>query len=202
MNNNIIYDFETLSQDRYRGVVVSLAVLTFDPYRFTSIHEKYTFEELVNETKFVKFDVEQQTKHYGRKIQKSTLEWWKEQGEDAIAKIKPSPDDVSISTLPNWWKENTPDYIEKAWTRNNTFDPVILDFIYEQFADQNDKPHNWWSIRDTRSYIEGLSFGSNLKNNFIPEGIENKITKHDPTHDVALDVMRIQTLAEALYIPF
>lgn len=60
----------------------------------------------------------------------------------------------------------------------------------------NNALYHFWEIRDSISTIDGLSWGTKLRNNFIPEGCEG-YKKHDPRHDVALDVMRIQSLVQA-----
>jgi hypothetical protein len=61
------------------------------------------------------------------------------------------------------------------------------------------EPYPWWNVRDTRSFIEGLSFGSDLKNNFMPPELEGrKLDIHDPRVDIAIDVLRIQTLVRAI----
>ena len=46
--------------------------------------------------------------------------------------------------------------------------------------------------------IEGMSFGMKLDNGFTPSGLENQFIKHDPRHDIAMDVMRMQLLAQAI----
>jgi hypothetical protein len=59
-------------------------------------------------------------------------------------------------------------------------------------------PMHWGSIRDTRSFIDGLAYGSKLNNKFIPEGLQSKFVEHDPCHDIVMDVMRMQTLIQAV----
>ena len=56
MSNSIIFDFETLSTNRYNCVVVSLAALKFSEDNFTS-GNGYSFNELVESAKLIKFDV-------------------------------------------------------------------------------------------------------------------------------------------------
>jgi hypothetical protein len=187
----LIYDFETLSQNAIDGVVVNIAALQFDPNRFLS--NPYTYEELVDSAKHVKFDIEDQVKNYGRKIQKSTLEWWKSQGKAAQAQLKPSELDLSIETLYNFLVDDM--QIQKAsavWTRGNSFDPVFVDSIFIATG----KPFltNWWAIRDTRSFLDGLLYGSDIKNSFVPEDVKDKFVAHDSRHDVAMDVYRMQTV--------
>ena len=65
-------------------------------------------------------------------------------------------------------------------------------------------PHPWWVTRDTRSTIDGMAWGEDINNKFIPEGLEEKFIAHDPAHDIVMDVMRIQYLSRILVdeIPF
>lgn len=189
-----IYDFETMSQDPVDGVVVSFAMLNYDPHRFAK--DPYTYEELLSKCKFMKFDVADQIKSYNRKIQKSTVEWWSQQSKEAQAKIAPKPDDKSISELHHFFVVNRATNLEKIYTRRNTFDPIFMSSIMK--ATGNPDPYDWWLVRDTISYIEGLSYGITLDTGFIPEGLEDKFVKHDPCHDIAMDVMRMQALIQAV----
>lgn len=193
-NGSFIYDFETLSQDPFNGVVVSLAVLNFDERRFAE--DPYGYDELIGSADFIKFNVEEQVRKYGRKIQQSTLDWWKEQGDEAKNKLKPSPNDVSISELYDYFHDDI--MIQNCWmvyTRNNTFDPIFLQSIFYTFGKKDPTP--WWNIRDIKSLIQGFTYGHTIKDSFIPDvpaGLEKKFVKHDPVHDVAMDVMRFQYL--------
>lgn len=189
-----IYDFETLSQNPVDGVVVSFAMMNFDPNRFAD--NPYTYQELLDKTHYLKFDVEDQVKNYNRKIEKSTLEWWSRQNKEAQAKLAPSSNDKSIAELHGFFVVNRATNLNKVYTRRNTFDPIFMTSLMK--ATGNPEPYNWWDVRDTISYIEGLSYGVELDTGFIPEGLEDKFVKHDPTHDIAMDVMRLQTLVQAV----
>jgi hypothetical protein len=191
LDNACIYDFETLSQDQVNGVVLSMAMLNFSEMRFNG-DNPHTYEELLEKTHIIKFDVEEQVKKYGRKINKETLKWWGEQSGEAQKSLKPSAKDKSISELYQFFVVNKCTNLNKVYTRGNTFDPIFLEHIMKQCGDP--MPYNWWEIRDTRSLIEGLTWGSDLKNSFIPEGLEEKFIAHDPRHDIVMDVMRIQTV--------
>lgn len=194
LNNACIFDFETLSQEQTNGVVLSMAMLNFAESRFVS-DIAYTFDELVENTHTIKFDVEEQVKKYKRQINKDTLDWWSQQGDLAKKQLKPSKDDVSIDQLYNFFIVNKSANVKKVYTRGNTFDPIFLEYIMRQI--HKPMPYDWWEVRDTRSLIEGLSWGTDLKNSFIPEGCENFIA-HDPKHDIAMDVMRLQALVQAI----
>ena len=195
MNECVIYDFETLSQDQNKGVVLSLALLSYSETRFAS--NPYTYEELLSNCKTIKFDVAEQVNTYNRTISKETLGWWKEQNKEAQKQLAPSSEDISIRYLHQFLIDNIDlKNHKKAFTRGNTFDPIFMDSLLKESGQVN--PMHWGSIRDTRSYIEGMSFGSKLNNNYMPEGLKEKFIAHDPCHDIALDVMRMQTLAQMI----
>ena len=191
----VIYDFETMSQNPVDGVVVSFAMASYDPQRFAN-DNPYTYQEILDKTHYMKFDVEDQVKNYNRKIEKATLEWWSQQNKEAQKKLAPSPDDKSIADLYGFFIVNKPVNLNKVYTRLNTFDPIFMTSLMK--ATGNPEPYDWWSVRDTISYIEGLSYGVDLNPGFIPEGLEDKFVKHDPTHDIAMDVMRMQAIVQAV----
>lgn len=195
MNECVIYDFETLSQDQQKGVVVSFALLSFSENRY--IDNPYTYEELLDNCKYIKFDIAEQVETFGRTISKSTLQWWNEQGAEAKKELKPSEEDKSITKLYHFLTNNVDlKNHKKSFTRGNTFDPIFLDSILKESGNVN--PMHWGSIRDTRSMIEGMSFGMTLDNGFMPGDLKDKFIKHNPRHDIAMDVMRMQLLAQAI----
>ena len=61
-------------------------------------------------------------------------------------------------------------------------------------ADEMDKRLKFWKVRDTRSYIEG-AFGFDFDNKFLPDkDCEEKFVAHDSRHDIAVDLLRLQTI--------
>lgn len=199
----IIYDIETLSQDQHRGVIVSIALLNFDLKRVQYGYGRdYTWDELLGNVQFAKFDVESQVKKHGRTICNDTLKWWKDQGTEAQKQLVPTPNDMDISELYDWMVEGIDHDVDVAYSRNNTFDPVFVQFLCQQFG--RSLPHAWWLTRDTKSTIDGMTWGQNIKDSFVPEGLEEKFVAHDPRHDIVMDVMRLQYLSRILIdeIPF
>jgi hypothetical protein len=196
LNNCLIFDFETLSQKPANGVVVSFAMINYSDQRFISM--PYEYDELVEKAQFIKFNVADQVKSYNRKIEKSTLEWWDQQNEEAKKQLKPSGTDRSIADLYNFVVQNTHIHnLKRVYTRRNTFDPIFMSSIME--ATGNPEPYDWWLVRDTISFIDGLTIGSDdIRNNFIPDGLKDKFVAHDPRHDIAMDIMRMQTLIQAV----
>ena len=199
MSECVIYDFETLSQDTRNGVVLSFAITQYTEKRFFEV--PYTFEELVATSHFIKFDVSEQVKKYGRKIDKSTVDWWAQQGDEAKKQLAPSPEDRSISELFDFIDERITNRknIRKAFTRGNTFDAIFLECLMKDIGKPD--PFHWSTIRDTRSMIEGMTFGLDISNSFVPTELQKNFIKHDPRADVAMDIMRMQTLAQAFFAP-
>jgi hypothetical protein len=198
-NDCVIYDFETLGQDQKKSVVLSMAALAFTESRFLS-DNPYTYEELLYSSKYIKFNAQDQVYNYKRTIDNSTLEWWTKQPAEARKALKPSSEDVLIVELYPFVMDlvNEPSKIKKVYTRGNTFDPMILQYLLEDIGKKD--PFPWWSVRDTRSMIEGMSYGSDIINKFIPEGLEKVFVQHDPIHDISMDIMRLQTLARVLIL--
>lgn len=201
-NDSMIYDFETLSQDGEDGVVLSVAILSFN--RKFLHHDYYQYGSLLDQTHYLKFDVNEQVKKYGRKIDRKTLDWWGKQSKEAREVLKPSSEEVSIDRLFPWIVERVMiKDLDRVYTRNNTFDPLFLRSICRQTG--YDTPYPFWHIRDTKSVIDGLTWDNDeIKDNFIPEELEEKFVAHDPRHDIVMDVMRLQKLTTALFgeIPF
>lgn len=195
-DNSVIFDFETMSTDRVNGVVLNMAMLSFDSERFLS--EPYTYKSLIEKCKFIKFNVEDQVKNWGRKIDQETLSWWGKQSADAQKQMIPTPYDQGIDRLFDFWQENKPDKLSRIYTRGNNFDPIIMDYILEQTGYDKNEAYKFYQFRDTRSTIDALAWGHNLNNSFIPEGLEEHFVAHDPKHDIAMDVMRMQTLVKAI----
>lgn len=193
--NSLIYDYETLSLDRDNCVILCLAALSFDEKRF-AYADPYEWDELIDNSHFIKFDVTDQVKRYGRTIDKSTLKWWNNQRSDIQKILKPSIHDKPIEELYDFFKRVTPNPIHRIYTRGNTFDPIITDGIIELL--EKDHVHNWHQIRDTRSMFEGMSYGVDIKNNFVPEEYKERFIPHDPIHDIVMDVIRFQQLARAV----
>lgn len=187
----LIYDFETLSQDSVNCAVVSMAALVFEMKLLE--RGEYDYETLLSMTKFQKYNVEDQVKNYNKEIDPDTIDWWQKQGKEAIKKLKPSKDDVpvveSIKLITELVLEHDIHYV---FTRNNTFDPIIVQTTAKAAGIR--VPYAWWKIRDTKSFIMGLTYEMDIRDDFIPPGLEDKFIKHDPCHDIVMDVMRLQTI--------
>jgi hypothetical protein len=192
---SFIFDFETLSLERDKCVVLSLATVSFDETRF--VDNPYSWDELVNSAKMIKFDVTEQVEKYHRVIDKSTLEWWNSLPEFAKeSSFHPKPDDQPLEAIYDFMRDALPSNLKWAYSRGNTFDPIVLDFVLKDINKSEMWPY--YKMRDTRSFIGGLSYGVNLRDNFMPEGYEKLFVAHDPIHDIVIDVIRMQYLIQAI----
>jgi len=196
-NNSMIFDLETLGTDASNCPVLSGAAFAFDTTRFIS--HPYSMDEIINNSTYIKVNVNEQCTKLGRVIEKDTLTWWKQQDKEVQkSQLIPNKDDKPVAALIKMLY-NT--YIDEAivYTRGNTFDPVIITSLCKQLNIED--PYPWYMVRDTRSLIDGLGWGCNIRDTFIPESVdvpEAYIKSHDPRHDIALDVMRIQSLVIAI----
>lgn len=197
---HFLLDFETLGTDTNTCCIVDCSYVTFDWNRFTS-ENPYTFTELIDSIVRAKVSVEDQIKNYGFKVEQSTLDWWKQQDKKVLAKIKPSSEDILLETF----MDDLLEYLDKDkifrwWSRSNTFDPMILSRIAKRLNRMDDLnkilPH--WNVRDTRTYIDAKFSFKNKVNGFIPMKDGDKwnsmFEQHNSIHDVAADVLRLQTL--------
>jgi hypothetical protein len=201
MRQDFILDFETIGQNATKCPIVDCAYVVFSWDRF--LEEPYSFEELTSLVKTDKLDIAEQCKN-GSKFLKGDLAWWERQGEDAKSKLKPKPDDLTVEQF----SDNMLSYLQKVgkvsywWSRSNTFDPVILDRVFYDLGKQQllHEYLKWWRIRDIRTYIDA-KFDFTTRNGFVPLADENYwnevFTAHDSTHDVAADILRLQTIHRA-----
>jgi hypothetical protein len=200
-NYHFIFDYETFGQDMQKCAVIDCSYMVFDWDRFIS-QDPYTFEELQQLVQRDKFDVEDQVKRLGYKVEKSSLKWWMEQDGRARSLIKPSDSDIKIETH----LDNLVSYLSNFssikywWSRSNTFDPIILWRLIENYSAKQHITDRlaFWKIRDTRTFIDAKT-NFNLKNNsFTPmvdeERWERIFEKHNSSHDIIADILRMQMM--------
>jgi hypothetical protein len=200
-NLHFILDYETLGQDVFTVPVVNCSYFVFDWSRFTS-DNPYTFEELIQSIRMDKFDIASQVRE-GYKIGEDSLQWWKDQGEEAIKQIKPSPDDISVAEFcTNLYKYLKEVKVSYWWSRSNTFDPILLHRNFRDCMSREalDFILPYWLVRDTRTYIDA-NFQFKLKvNGFMPldEDEEKLFIKHNSIHDLAVDILRLQKIERTI----
>lgn len=186
---DVIIDFETLGKGSERDdfIILDVACLKFDLYK------QDNFEDLVDRAEIMKFNLDEQLK-IGWKAEKDTLEWWKSQGEAGKKALKPTPDDVTLS----FWVDSFIEFLtpkpKRMWARGTDFDFPIAKRIFRQVGKDCNKYWRYNSVNDTRTYINAIT-DFKIRNDFIPPAGENvKFEKHVASHDVAMDVLRLQYL--------
>lgn len=187
-----VCDVETLGGAPH-GVIVSAAFLIFD------MEKDYTFNQLVKQALYIKFNVKEQ-KTAGRLVQQGTVDWWKKQAKEAQMKLLPSSDDLTmidaIHKIHKYFNDNGI-FTGKdlfGFCRGQSFDfPLLVDF-YEM----NNLSHMWlldfWRQRDTRTYI-GAALGKiSMDKVNLPKEVFDpaQFLAHDPVHDIAKDILMMQ----------
>jgi len=183
-----MFDVETLGVES-TTVVLSAAIIKFDPTSTT-----LTYDDYISEALFVKFDVQEQVTKYKRTIDKSTIEWWSKQ-HDYVRKISFLPskeDDLSavegIKRIAEYidtpYNENT------MWSRGS-LDQMSIDSLCKVSGQELIAPYNNW--RDIRTALDCLTETS--KNGYcdlkIPFDKGSNVIKHHPIHDCAYDIMML-----------
>ena len=203
MRTDFILDFETMGQDALRCPAVDCAIGTFVWERF--LDEPYTFEELTSgHCERLKVSVADQVKNYGAKIEKGTVQFWEKQDPKVRQHIKPLSTDLTQEEFCDkfiGYLANQPK-IQYWWSRANVFDPLIL---WRIMTDCN-RHHSlneylmFWRVRDTRTFIDA-KFNFSTKNGFVPVQDtvywEQAFEEHNSVHDIAADIMRLQTIHRA-----
>lgn len=199
MSKHLIFDQETMSTNVFDGVAIDQSMFVFEWDRFLT--KPYTFSEIVDTAVRFKLDVKEQVNDYGYKVEKDTVEFWKNQDKVVRKRMAPSSDDIALADFGdkvlNYLNANKP--IKYWWTRGNTFDPIFQERIFRSIGKKTDLysilNHN--TVRDIRTFIDA-KFDFSVHNNFVPiadtEYWENTFEHHNSVHDIAGDVLRLQTI--------
>ena len=190
---NVIFDFESLGLGE-NSVLLSLGVVAFDPSDFDIAGQgvQGTFDKLLKQGLYIKLDAKEQTSKYGRTIDKSTLMWWTEQGEEAKEVLKKSDDDVSLDRMEillkdylelNGVTKNTP-----IWSRGYT-EPMWYESVKLNLNTYGSFRH--YQYRDIRTLLNVSIEDKYLSRNHI-NTIEHPVSfiKHNALHDVCFDAVQ------------
>jgi len=182
-----IFDVETLGK-KSDTVILSMACIHFDP------DEKPSPEKLRESAFFVKMDAKDQNVRLKRTINKSTIDWWANQCDNAKKlSFYPSENDVTLEEgieLMRKWSKQFNDNKSWVWARGN-LDQLVLDDAEEQLGIEPVFYFNRW--RDVRTAIDFLT-GTNdgyCRVNYPGFDPNLHITKHNPIDDCIFDVMML-----------
>jgi len=203
-NPHFIFDFETIGQSIFNSPTVACAYFVFDWDRFTS-DNPYTFKELVKSVRYDKLDLQEELDN-GCTYTKRDTDWWDKQDPEVRDRIITPNSEVDIShkqlisNIESHIKQSTnTNRVNKWWTRSNAFDPPFLERLCDVYMGNRSYFENqlpFWLVRDTRTYIDTRFNFKLKKNGFVPIDDEELWAKffreHDPIHDIAADILRLQ----------
>ena len=181
-----MFDVETLDTES-TTVILSAALCYFDAAK------KPSFEQLVEDSVFVKFDVQEQIR-MGRSSSKDTMDWWKEQVPHARKKsLIPSDEDISarlgIEILHRYIEQHDPEQQCTFWARGS-LDQMCIDSLTRSIGMEVIAPY--WAWRDVRTAVDCLCGTTRGYADVDFEGFNRyNVIKHDPVHDCALDAMML-----------
>lgn len=170
--------------------MLSAAILYFDETK------KYTYNELVDNTLFVKFNAKEQIESYNRTFSKDTIEWWKTKVPKLTREFSfaPSNNDVSLSEgigiLKSYIKAHSNGKEDVVFIRGS-FDQYISDHLCKSSL-KEEPLFKYSAWRDFRTAIDLLKETARGGYCQIPGfDFENVVWKHNPKHDVASDVYQL-----------
>lgn len=171
------------------AIVLSAAIVGFN----LTEDDNFTYEDLVERTLYVKFDAKEQ-KAAGRSVSRETMAWWDKQGEDIKRMcFFPSKKDMSaeegMGAINSYLKANgTQDYF--VWTRGS-LDQMLFESLSRTF--EVEKVFHYNSFCDIRTALRCLKQTTNRQGYCnIPNFDLDKISKHNPIDDIALDVLMLK----------
>lgn len=185
------FDLETLGI-RQTSVVLSIACV---PFQFEN---PKPFKELVKAGFYAKLSVEDQVRKYGRTIDDDTVAWWKSQGPEAKAILKPSDDDLPMKTalkqLRQWLDSQDVSRDSYMWSRGNSFDFGKIEDMYANIGEK--EPYNPFRVRDIRTMIDCLTGSTNGKAK--AQSDRTGFVAHNALHDAANDSATMTDIFQAL----
>ena len=198
--NNLIIDFETMSDRASACAAIDCAVLYFDAERFTS-DQPYSFKSLFQSVEYFKLDVKNQVVDHKFEVSEGTVKFWSQQNEDVRKRIAPKNDDLSVEEFADNFIAHLGSLpkIDTPWARATNFDATVLERLAAaagRTSDLNEYLMHWrW--RDVRTYIDAMLDFPKV-NSFIPvkdaEFFNAIFKQHDCRYDVVADVLRLQAL--------
>jgi len=185
-------DIETLGTES-NSVILSAAICFVDLES-----ESFSINGLFENTLFVKFSVREQVEVYGRKTDRSTIDWWNKQC-DIVKKNSffPSKSDLpakeGLTVLKAYIEEQCNPQETIVFIRGS-LDQVATDSLCKAVEMEPLFPYHVY--RDCRTYIECMSSTAkrgycDVNPNIFQDYNRENIIKHRPQDDVVLDLAQI-----------
>lgn len=199
-NMDWMVDFETLGLNTASDIIVNCASLRFDWDRIKS-DNPYSFRELVQNTKLYKLDIAEQ-KNIGWTTDVNCInEFWMKQPPSIRNQLKPSNEDIKLEKFANHIIEDTRG-IDRWWARRFHMEVGVIHRIMRHVGKLEAFEYNakYYKATDTPTHINA-KFDNTVRDDFCPvtdvEFWDKVFQKHNSVHDVAADVMRLQTIYRA-----
>ncbi len=185
------FDLETAGLES-TAAILSLGMVYYDPTL------PLNYNQLLKDSIFIKFDLNDQIKNYGRTTTKSTLDWWRKQCKAAqVMSLIPRSTDVlamdGVEQLRKWFFSKPDAKSDIIWARGTLDQPVFESLVRALDVDPYVNYNQW---RDVRTAID--CFYPHAKNGYISvdetkcqEFDWYKVVKHDPIHDAAYDICQL-----------
>ena len=182
-----MFDIETLGVES-TSVVLSAALVHFDP------EKRPTYQDILDNTCFVKFNAKDQIQRLKRTVDSGTLEWWQNQHEYIRnLSMAPSSTDViaedGFTILHNYMNQYKDANKQTMWARGS-LDQMAIDSLAKKVDCIPITGYNMW--RDVRTAID-IMYGTT--NGYVdvdhPLFKRHEVIKHHPVHDCALDAMQL-----------
>lgn len=183
-----IFDVETLGVES-TAVILSAGMVYLDPTA------KPSYQDLLDNACFVKFDVEEQLK-MGRTMDKETVEWWAKQHQ-YVKEVSFKPNATldmtaqqGVDILKQYMASFPDSQKQTVWARG-CLDQVTIDSLTKRI--DVEPIANYASWRDVRTAVDIL-YGTT--NGYCevdyPDFQRAAVIKHHPVHDCALDAMMLR----------
>lgn len=163
--NFLFIDNETMGVDD-RATILSVGALMVTEDDF----DKHPEDLLVDNARTWKLQLPEQ-REFKRTVKKETVDWWKEQSDEARRVLKPLDTDVSMAQfldeLVEWTKDLGYSTVGRSWLNGGIFQRGTID--YPQIASMARCVHgtedwlyehlDWRRVRDIKSIIDTLNLG-------------------------------------------
>lgn len=191
----ILIDFETLSLNPNNCAVLRFSYLLFE---FNN-DINYGFNDILKKTRSYNISVNDQVENYGLKIDKDTLNFWQ--------KTLPShlnfKDTLNLSNFfENLLHDLVDVKIDRWWSRNNLFDPIIFYRLAEQATAakglETKVKFKINNIRDVRTFMDAIA---SENTSFVENPFEfdlGSYIKHDSAHEITLDYLNMNKAYQLL----
>lgn len=184
-------DIETLDTES-TSTILSIALVYFE------IKIPLLISDLRKQSIFIKFDVKEQRKVYGRTVNTDTLSWWAKQTTESQQKsLIPSTSDVCVEdglfALKEFYAIHGGTQQSFVYTRGS-FDTVIVDSLCKRASV---KPLTHFSnYRDVRTFIHCMYKNStagyiDIDTKLCPDYDASTLVAHDPIDDCIRDICQM-----------